>query len=207
MGIYANRMTVDFILCLTEKIRRKSKNKLRTLYKRKRKQMSEDEVKFKSQMAQTNFLSTDIYKNACVVMIYLPLGNETDTRDIIKKAFSDGKKVVLPVTDKQTGVITPVYITDKTDYKKGAFSVIEPQNCDAANSDVIDVILVPGIVFDKKGGRIGFGKGCYDMLLKNTKAVRIGYCYDFQLKKSVPKQKHDCLMDYIITEKNIHHIR
>ena len=154
-------------------------------------------------MAQQMFLNSSIYKSAKTIMLYMPLGNETDTSDILKSAFDDGKCVVLPVTDKQSGIITPVIATTDTVYKKGAFSVTEPQSDTLVDVSQIDVILVPGIVFDKKGARIGFGRGCFDMLLKNAKAIKVGYCYDFQVVRKIPCEKHDIKMDYIVSENKI----
>ena len=136
-------------------------------------------------------------------MLYKSLGNETDTETIISSCFSDDKKVVLPVTERKSGKITPHYVEKSTEFEVGNFSVIEPKNAETANPADIDVIIVPGIAFDKKGNRVGFGKGCYDMFLPETNAVKVGFCYHFQLCDLIPSDKHDINMDYIITEKGI----
>lgn len=203
MGIVANKMAVELLIRFADKIKCKQKNQLRCKYKQKRKLMKAADVSQKSRMAQQMFLNSSIYKNAKTIMLYMPLGNETDTSDILKSAFDDGKCVVLPVTDKQSGIITPVIATKDTAYKKGAFSVTEPQSDTLVDVSQIDVILVPGIAFDKKGARIGFGKGCFDMLLKNAKAIKVGYCYDFQVVRKIPCEKHDIKMNYIVTENKI----
>ena len=65
------------------------------------------------------------------------------------------------------------------------------------------MILIPGIGFDKCGARIGFGKGCYDMFLPQTNAVKIGFCFNFQLVDKIPADCHDINMDLIITESGI----
>ena len=131
------------------------------------------------------------------------LGNETDTTDIIKQAFKDEKDVIFPVTDAETATITAFYADEKTSVKQGGFSVFEPQNTKQADASDIDVVIVPGIAFDKTGGRIGFGKGCYDKFLQNTNAIKIGFCYEFQLYDSLPGEEHDVKMDYIITEEKL----
>ena len=71
----------------------------------------------------------------------------------------------------------------------------------------IDVILVPGLAFDRNGGRMGFGKGYYDRLLESSKAVKIGLCYDFQILEKIPTESHDVPMNFVITEKEILEIR
>lgn len=179
------------------------KNKIRNSNKIKRSSMDKAEILEKSHAAAKVFLSSDIYKNAKQLMLYMPLGNETDTTHIINEAFRDGKKPIFPVTDEKSGEITPCYATEESEFVKGAFSVKEPCVMDVADVSKIDVILVPGIGFDKKGTRIGFGKGCYDRLLKNTTAIKIGFCYDFQICEGIDAEEHDVKMDFLITESGI----
>lgn len=176
------------------------KSEIRSHYKTKRMQMTKKEVAEKSLLASENFLSSEMYKNCKVLMLYMPLGNETDTTKIINRAYADSKKVVFPVTEKESGVITPYYADEVSGFKKGAFNVNEPQNGTKVELCDIDVILVPGIAFDRKGARIGFGKGCYDRLLQNTDAVKVGFCYDFQVCDSIPADDHDVMMDFLVTE-------
>ena len=176
------------------------KSEIRKENKILRSKFTKDEIMEKSERASKIFLQSDIYKKSRELMLYMPLGNETDTKAIIENAFSDGKKVIFPVTDEKSGIITPYYAKEDTEFSKGGFSVLEPLGCEIANEKKIDVIIVPGVAFSKKGGRIGFGKGCYDKLLKNTDAIKIGYCYSFQIYDEIPTDIYDISMDYIITE-------
>ena len=175
------------------------KNEIRKLNKLLRKEMPKQDVKSKSRKASDVFLVSDIYKECKILMMYMPLGNETDTSIIMKTALSDNKKIVLPVTDGETGEITTYYADSDTEFQIGAYCIREPENSKEARLEDIDVIVVPGIAFDMTGARVGFGKGCYDRLLKNTNAIKVGYCYDFQVSKTIPKEDHDILMDYIVT--------
>ena len=179
------------------------KNEIRTKIKEMRKLMNEKEVVQNSFLASGNFLKSDFYKNAKCIMLYKKLGNETDTSRVIGQALSDKKRIVFPVTDEKSGKITPYYADSSTEFVSGGFSVFEPASSELANPQDIDVIIIPGIAFDKTGARIGFGKGCYDMFLPKTKAVKIGFCYVFQLVNNIPSDNHDIKMDYIITEKGI----
>lgn len=180
-----------------------NKDDMRKHYKSIRAGMPEGDRAIKSRIVAELFLSSDIYQKAKVLMLYMPLGNETDTRDIIKTALADGKDVILPVTDGKSGIITPVYIDCKTVYVKGSLSISEPESGEMADVAEIDVFVVPGIVFDRKGGRIGFGKGCYDRLLKDAPGIKIGCCYDFQVCDEVCKDANDISMDYLLTEKGM----
>ena len=179
------------------------KNEIRKTYKQKRSQMSKDDVTSKSEVASRLFLDSDIYKHCNTIMLYMPLGNEADTHTIIDSAFSMGKKVVFPVTDAESGEITPYYAMADTEFFKGAFSVSEPSGTNRALAEDIDVIVVPGISFAKNGARVGFGKGCYDRLLKQSNAVKVGFCYEFQICEDIPVDKHDISMDYLVTENGL----
>jgi len=169
----------------------------------KRRGMTAEEADEKSKKAAVFLLRSELYKNARQIMLYKALGKETDTALIIEDAHAKGKGVVLPVTDKETGRMTPYLVTPRTVYEKGAFSIEEPQNCKVADMSLTDLIVVPGVAFDKTGRRIGFGKGCYDMFLENVKKPKIGLCYEFQLMEEIPGEEHDIKMDYIITEKGM----
>ena len=179
------------------------KSELRLIYKNKRKELSKTEAAEKSKAAQTEFLNSPIYKKAETVMLYYPIGNETDTSAIAERAFADKKRLIYPVTDEKSGEITPYYVKENGKFHIGAFSVPEPEKNDAANLNDIDVVIVPGIAFSREGARIGFGKGCYDRFLGNINAVKVGLCYDFQICSGLNVEQHDVNMDFLVTESGV----
>ncbi len=176
------------------------KNEIRNQNKIKRLEMTTQEVHKKSRAAAKEFLQSTIYKNALTIMLYMPIQNETDTEKIIKTALKDGKKIVFPVTKKE---IIPYYASIDTEFKKGKFGVNEPNCTLVASPSEIDVIIVPGIAFDKTGARVGFGKGYYDMFLPKTNAVKVGLCYEFQLYDKIQTAEHDVKMNFIVTENGL----
>lgn len=179
------------------------KNQIRKINKMKRLALTSEQAAEKSLKASSYFLESDIYKNAMQIMLYMPIGNEIDTSCIIEKALKDDKKVILPVTDEASGRITPCYIDKNTKYRVGAFSVKEPLEKEVADISKVDVIVVPGIAFDKNGVRVGFGKGCYDMLLRNNFAIKVGFCYDFQIYDKIVAEEHDIPMNFLVSETGI----
>lgn len=179
------------------------KNQIRQKIKSQRNSLSKEEVFLKSNLASDLFLSSEEYISSSVIMLYMPLGNETDTLAIISRAFEDGKKVVLPVTDVENVDIIPYYISDISDLRVGAYAIREPQNGVLTAIDKIDTVVVPGIAFDCHGGRIGFGKGYYDRFLSAFNGIKIGFCYDFQLVENAYPEPHDVMMDYVVTNKEI----
>ncbi len=177
-----------------------NKNELRKINKEKRRSLLKETVIEKSKKASEFFLDSDIYKKAKVIMLYYPLGNETDTSDIFKKAQEDNKTVVYPITDVKTNELTAVIADNETKFSKGGYSVFEPKSKNVVDKSLIDVVIVPGIAFDKSGYRVGFGKGCYDRFLENINAIKIGFCYDFQITDKILVDEYDICMNYLICE-------
>jgi len=179
------------------------KSEIREIMKAMRKAMDKADVFEKSRNAEKIFLDSPIYQNAKTVMLYMPLGNETDTLNILSNAHFDKKTVVVPVTDSETFEITAHEITEDTEFKKGVFSLCEPKEKKPFDSSKIDVVLVPGVSFSRGGKRIGFGKGCYDKFLKGLDAIKIGFCYDFQIADDFETDEFDVEMDFLITESEL----
>ena len=84
----------------------------------------------------------------------------------------------------------------------GAFNVPEPKEKKVFDKK-IDVVLVPGVAFDKNFNRMGFGKGYYDKFLKEFEGIKIGVCHSFQLLDEIPSEAHDVKMDVIVTEEEV----
>lgn len=180
-----------------------TKQEIREQNKALRRQMLRCDAETKSQAVAEAFLKSELYANARQIMLYMPLGNEVDLTAVKNAAFADGKCVVFPVTEQNSGIITPICVNENTVFEKGSFSVMEPQSTELADMTRTDVVLVPGIAFDKSGTRVGFGKGCYDMLLERYNGIKIGVCYDFQMQEKIPAEEHDIKMDFLLTESGL----
>lgn len=179
------------------------KNTIRDEMKKMRRALSPAEIAAKSGLVREKLFSVPEIKRAAAVMTYISAFREVDTAKIIETLFCENKRVAVPVSDTETETITPSYISSGRAMRKGAYGISEPDVIVPADENDFDVIIVPGIAFDKSCRRIGFGKGYYDKLLCRTRAFKIGLCYDFQLLESIPSDSHDILMDMVITEKNI----
>ncbi|MCH5211123.1 MAG: 5-formyltetrahydrofolate cyclo-ligase [Oscillospiraceae bacterium] len=179
------------------------KEKLRLEMREKRRALSKDIIQKSSAEICRQLFTLDEVKTAKSVCVFLSAFNEPDTMGIIKQLWQSGKKVSAPVSDTETNTLSLFQIESIEDLHKGAYGIPEPSKSKPVSEEDIDVILVPGLAFDKKGGRMGFGKGYYDRLLAKSRAMRIGLCYDFQLMDSIPTEEHDINMNYIITEKNL----
>lgn len=160
------------------------------LNKKKSDKFSENIIKKAINLIKKNKLSS--------IHCYLSIKNEVKT-DKLFEYFKD-VKIYVPVTKKKE-LKTALFQGRKNLIRK-KFEILEPKNPIIEDVEP-DVIIVPGIVFDLKGNRIGYGKGYYDCFLSNKTGIKIGLCYDFQLYNSIPNEKHDIKMDIIITENRI----
>ncbi len=134
----------------------------------------------------------ECYKNARSVMIYMPIKGECDVTGLL----SDNKTFLTPVTEGDD--MRAVLATG--DFEKSNFGVLEPLKKIDFDKEQIDMVIVPGVAFDKEFNRMGFGKGFYDRFLKNFTAVKVGVCHSFQLIDEIESEEHDIKMDIIVTE-------
>lgn len=183
-----------------------SKSQLRKRVLNVRNNMSKEDVKKNSNAIMDKITSLDIYKQSKVVFIYMDFKNEVITSNLIKRMLSEKKRVVIPYTDSINTVLIPSEITKESDLKQNSFGYYEPKSILPVNIEEIDLVIVPGVVFDKNLNRIGFGKGYYDKILNRLKpsAKKIALAHDFQVLEDIPAEEHDVKMDMIITEKNIY---
>lgn len=143
------------------------------------------------------------YKEAQVVMLYLSFGSEVDTFKILDDILETGKTAVVPVSDTASCEIIPSVLCGRDELKKGAYGIYEPCGINIVDKEKIDLVIVPGMVFDRKGGRIGYGKGYYDRFLENTNAVKAALCYEIQLVEKAAASEWDVPMDVILTERSV----
>lgn len=159
------------------------------------KYVNRDSLKIKE-----NFFSIPEIERKNTFLLYFPHKNEVDTVPIIEELLKEGKNVILP---KVEGFhIIPIKISNLTSLKEGYAGIKEP----AGNPfplNQIDVIVIPAVAFDKRGHRLGYGKGYYDRLLSKTDALKVGLAYDFQVLEQIPAEVHDIPVDLIVTPKGI----
>lgn len=184
-----------------------NKDEIRNEMKARRRALTADEVREMSARIFENLFSIDEFQRAKSVCTFLSAFKEPDTSGVIKALQGKGGAVAVPITHMDTGLLTLSYIYGTDSLIRGAYGISEPRRVREARIEDMDAVLVPGLAFDRSGGRTGFGKGYYDRLLQDATAVKIGLCYDFQVIDHVPSDKHDIAMDFIVTEKEIIKVR
>lgn len=147
------------------------------------------------------------YQNSEIVMFYLSYGSEVITDAMINEFLSDGKEVAVPVIQNPgDGIMTAVKINKLEDCYEKVYGIRQPEfdEQEVVAKEDIDLIFVPGIVFDVNGYRVGYGKGYYDRWLEGTDiSKRIGLAFEVQLTEKIPNGKYDLPVGRILTEKRI----
>lgn len=152
-------------------------------------------------------INSEFYKKADKVFCYCATGCEVGTEEIIRNALSDKKKVALPKCTDKYGNMTFYYISSFDDLIEGMYGIPEPDTgFKADTSDSGSVCIVPGLAFDLKGYRLGYGKGYYDRFLETFDGVSVGVCFEACLTEAVPADKFDMKVNYIITDKTIYKV-
>lgn len=171
--------------------------------------LSENERNEKCMIIETNVLQIKEIADAENIFAYVSFRSEVSTFYIINNLLSNNKKVSVPITHVKERKMEAIEIRDiKKDLISGYCGILEPKKDIVAERVVdpedIDVVIIPGSVFDERGGRFGYGGGYYDRFLeKIPSAVRVGLAFDLQVVKKAPIQEHDELLDYIVTESRL----
>lgn len=171
------------------------KKELRTNIKLLKKQHTKEQLLEQSDVVLSKLENDNDFKNAHIIMIYSALPDEVQTQAFLEK-WRHEKKIILPTVVGDD--IIPVELAENTGFTVGDFNILEPQNEPYTGN--YDLIVVPGVAFDRNGNRIGRGKGYYDRFLcKHLNVKRIGICFDFQLVDEVPTEPNDIKMDKVIS--------
>jgi 5-formyltetrahydrofolate cyclo-ligase len=148
------------------------------------------------------------WQDANTFLTYVSFGSEVETHKLIQEALDFGKRVVVPIVDKTTQELQLSELKRLGDLAPGAIpGVYEPAIPWRTRVDPteIEVVLVPGVVFDRSGGRIGMGGGFFDKLLtRMPNATRMALCFSLQVKNhKLPLEPHDMPVHYLFTEQEV----
>lgn len=187
------------------------RQRLRTNILAQRDRLTKDQRSRKSKKITENFWQLKEAVDAECVFVYVNFRSEVETLGLIRQCLTQKKMVTVPYTDVKSKALLPFEIIDpEEDLKPGYCAIPEPDPLRAVKipAEKIDIAVIPGSVFDSKGGRLGYGGGYYDRFLFNAapQALRIGFAFELQLIDKVPLEPHDQPLDILITEERIVHI-
>lgn len=183
-----------------------TKKDLRELIYSRRHEMDDEIKKQWDATILHKILKSEFYKNAEVIFTYVSFQGEVDTIKIIETALSEGKTLCVPkVISKKEGM-EAYKITSLADLERSSYGILEPKDESQLISPLdIDLLIMPGVAFDKNNGRIGYGGGFYDRYLKRIDpgAHKIALAYDFQIFDEIPMDEFDERVDFIITNESM----
>ncbi|NQU73550.1 MAG: 5-formyltetrahydrofolate cyclo-ligase [Candidatus Omnitrophica bacterium] len=176
------------ILLSKRKIRKEISSQLRS---QEKKQILENSAAIKRRL-----FDLEEFKKARCVVFYVSMETEVNTYDMIDESIQMGKRVGVPVVVEGEGCLNISQINSREkELKKGFYGVGQPEakTIRPIPCEDMELVLVPGIAFDKAGNRLGRGKGYYDKFLKGLpkRALTIGLCFNFQVVESIPRLPHD----------------
>ncbi len=159
----------------------------------------------KTLVIKEKLINLEKYKKSKIIAIFKSFGSEINTTEIIDYSLNNGKVVILPKVVENN--LKFYKISNNEIFVKSKFGIDEPipEEENLVQNDLIDLIIVPGLSFDKEKNRLGYGGGYYDRFLSNVNCMKIGICYEEQIYEGdLPAEKTDIKMDLIVTDKNIY---
>lgn len=173
-----------------------------------RNRLSSQEIAEKSKAIATRLFSLPAFKRAEVVMFFLSYGSEVNTIGMAKEAMSNGKQVVAPLTVPKRRELIPSLLKNfDSDLAPGLRGIPEPRldRLRPVDPKEIDLLVVPGVAFDEKGNRMGYGGGYYDRFFERLRpgVPLVAICFELQVIDEVPVAEWDQPVDFIITEDRV----
>jgi 5-formyltetrahydrofolate cyclo-ligase len=198
-------MATDELLELKSLMRRKA-------YDARNAQPNKDDV---SSLAMAKLVELPEYRQAQTVLWYLDCRSELRTRHALPAALNGDKRIVVPycTTDEQGANKLGLWLLESIEEMVvGKWNILEPPR-DRWNEagkvvapEELDFVMVPGVGFDRRGGRMGNGQGYYDRLLQSVRlnCKLVAPCYESQLMEEIAMGPHDVFMDKVVTEAQVY---
>ena len=180
------------------------KDEIRRQILEKRNNLSSKEVDKKSELIIENL--APYLKNAQNIMIFMDMKNEVRITKLME-LYPEKSFFIPKITDSKNREMK-INKYEENELVLHKFGYYESSSSDFYNENILDIVIVPAVVFDFEKNRIGFGGGYYDTFLKkvrekNKKVLFIGICYDFQIVDEVPTESHDMILNFIVSENKV----
>jgi 5-formyltetrahydrofolate cyclo-ligase len=173
-----------------------------------RNSVSVTELDYLSSQITRRLLPLRELDNAKTVCMYLHIGSEVRTNDILNWCVARGKQVIIPVTNKANRRLTFSELRDPgNELERGTFGILEPRPefLRPVPLEQAQVVLVPGVAWDLRGYRVGYGGGYYDRSMNSlhSDVFTIGLAYELQIVKQIPTTRYDRSVHRIVTERRV----
>lgn len=181
---------------------------LRSSARKLRDALSQDERSFASASICRRMCELEEVAKARTILLYSAFRSEVETEQLCCRLMQMGKKVCAPLTNTEEKGLLPIELHNNAiDLRPGYCGIPEPiwRSDRICAPEKLDIVVQPGLLFDRDGNRLGYGGGYYDRFLglKAPQALRIGLAFSCQLTTAIPVRKHDMRLDILVTEKEI----
>ncbi len=186
----------------------KDKVKIRQKLLKWRSQLPDKQRAEKNKRISCQLEQLEVFKDAQHILFYYSVNGEVDTTALIDK-YINSKQLYLPVVDGKSK-FQAIPIKSPLDLKTGFEKVPEPTGIEASSvyDNAVELIVIPGVGFDRKGNRLGMGKGYYDRYLQKQKGkLKVVLAYEEQVLDSIPKENYDEPVDIIVTDQSVYQCR
>lgn len=180
------------------------KKSLRQEILKQRRVLDAEACRTRSRAVTQRLLDNGFFERVGSVHVYYSINNEVSTLELIEALWRRGIRVVMPRTDMKNRKLDNYSISSFDQLEPTTFNLLEPKQSLPRHQEDCDLILVPGLVFDRNLNRIGYGGGFYDRFLSRSSGRKVGIAYDFQVRESIPSEAHDIKMDQIVTDARIY---
>jgi 5-formyltetrahydrofolate cyclo-ligase len=182
------------------------KNKLRKELLKLRSSIPEWEYLKKSVQICDQLKELEVFTKASAIHCYVSMNKrrEVNTHPLIKQMLANSKKVVVPITQMETGTLTQVRLHSFNDLEENAWGVLEPVGGEQVEIDALELVIVPMAGGDRQKNRIGYGKGFYDRFLDDVECPTIGLTFEECMIEEIPTEPFDVPLDTVITEKQLY---
>jgi 5-formyltetrahydrofolate cyclo-ligase len=181
-----------------------SKKELRSIVSERRDRLRQEDKDILDRAIFEKTISARWYLAAKTIFVYVSYKNEVDTHNIINYSLKAGKRVCVPKVISLREGMRAVEIASFSELRKGSLGILEPEYTEDRNISPmgIDLLLMPGVAFDRQGGRVGYGGGFYDRFLMKVRpgTPKIALSYSFQIFERVPMEEQDIRIDGLITD-------
>ena len=185
---------------------RRRKNEIREKYKALRRAIEPEKKALMDEKICAGFMGSVTFRYASVLLFYAPKGDEVDVMPAVRRALADGKKVAFPRCIPDTHDMDYHFIEDLSQLERGSYGIMEPR----AELPVYDrsstesaACVVPALVYDRNGYRLGYGKGYYDRYLGSFTGAKVGFIYSDFVVDKLPRGRFDLAVDFIVSERGI----
>jgi 5-formyltetrahydrofolate cyclo-ligase len=149
----------------------------------------------------------DCYRAARTIHTYVAWQEEVENHELLRAMLQEGKRIITPKINSPAHLLENYLVTRFEALAPGAFGILEPSVERGAlpfeDLSAIDLVIVPGLAFDRQGNRLGYGGGYYDRLLEKIRAPKAAPAFAAQILDAVPAEAHDQRVDFIVTEEEV----